>query len=105
MNIMCALLFNLFILLALFEMICKPTVLFNKGKLIELLHLMLYIHIIMVSNFMNMPYSGKILSTINFAVFEGFAAASKINFSKSYYATEYYDSLVDPQKLIREIYH
>ena len=37
MNIMCALLFNLFILLALFEMICKPTVLLNKAELRELL--------------------------------------------------------------------
>ena len=86
-------------------MICKPTVLLNKGKLRELLHLMLYMHIIMASNFMNIPYSGKISSTINFAVFEGFAAASKINFSKSYYATEYYNSLEYPLKLIHEIYH
>ena len=36
------------------------------------------------------PYSGKVSRTINFAVFEDFAAASKINSSKSYYVTEYY---------------
>ena len=50
------------------------------------------------------PYSRKISRTINFAVFEDFTAASKINSSKFYYTTEYYDNLVDPQNLIREIY-
>ena len=46
-------------------------------------------------------YSWKILRTINFAVFEDFPAALKIN-SLKYYTTEYYDSLVD---LIHKIYH
>ena len=39
------------------------------------------------------PYSGKISRTINFAVFEGFTTTSKINSSKSYYSIESYDSL------------
>ena len=42
------------------------------------------------------PYSEKILWTINFAVFEDFTTASKINSSKYYYSIESYDSLVDP---------
>ena len=49
------------------------------------------------------PYSGKISRTINFAVFEDFTTTSKINSSKSY-SIESYDSLVDPQNLIREMY-
>ena len=48
-----------------------------------------------------MPYSLKILRTMNFAVFEHFPAALKIN-SLKHYTTEYYDSLVD---LIHKIYH
>ena len=39
----------------------------------------------------HVPYSGKILRTINFAVFEDFTTASKINSSKSYYSIESYD--------------
>ena len=61
----------------------------------------------MVVNFMNfiyILYSGKILRTINFAVFEDFTTASKINSSKSYYSIESYDSLVDPRNLIREMF-
>ena len=50
------------------------------------------------------PYSGKISKTINFAVFEDFTTALKINSSKSYYSIESYDSLVDPRNLIREIF-
>ena len=50
------------------------------------------------------PYSGKNSRIINFAVFEDLTTASKINSSKSYYSIESYDSLVDPQNLIREIY-
>ena len=46
------------------------------------------------------PYSWKILRTINFAVFEDFPSALKIN-SLKYYTTEYNDSLVD---LIHKIY-
>ena len=53
---------------------------------------------------MHIPYSGKISRTINFAVFEDFTTASKINSSKSYYSIESYDSLVDPQNLIDEMY-
>ena len=53
---------------------------------------------------MLIPYSGKFLRTINFAVFEDFATASNINSSKSYYSIESYGSLVDPRNLIREIY-
>ena len=49
-------------------------------------------------------YGGKILRTINFAVFEDFIAALKINSLKSYHTTEYYDSLVDPRNLICEMY-
>ena len=50
-------------------------------------------------------YRGKILRTINFFVFEDFTTALKINPSKSYYSTVCYDSLVNPQNLIRKIYH
>ena len=50
------------------------------------------------------PYSGKFLRTINFAVFEDFATASKINSSKSYFSIESFGSLVDPRNLIREMY-
>ena len=42
--------------------------------------------------------------TINFAVFEDFATASKINSSKSYYCIESYGSLVDLRNLIRKMY-
>ena len=42
--------------------------------------------------------------TINFAVFEEFTTNSKMNSSKSYYSIESYDSLVDPQNLIHEMY-
>ena len=45
------------------------------------------------------------MRTINFAVFENFTTASKINSSKSYYSIESYDSLVDPQNFTCEIYH
>ena len=45
------------------------------------------------------------MRTINFAVFEDFTTASKINSLKSYYSIESYDSLVDPRNLIREIYN
>ena len=51
-----------------------------------------------------LPYSGKILRAINFAVFKDFTAALKINSSKSCHTTEYYDNLVDPQNLICESY-
>ena len=44
------------------------------------------------------------MRTINFAVFEDFTTASKINSLKSYYSIESYDSLVDPQNLICEMY-
>ena len=50
------------------------------------------------------PYSGKISRTKNFAVVEDFTTASKINALKSYYSIESYDSLVDPENLIHEIY-
>ena len=52
-----------------------------------------------------MLYSGKFLRTINFTAFEDFTAALKINFLKSFYSIECYDSLVDSQNLICEIYH
>ena len=48
------------------------------------------------------PYSRKISRTINFAVFEDFTTASKINSLKSY--IESYDSLVDPRNLIHEMF-
>ena len=54
---------------------------------------------------LNIPYSGKILRTINFIVFEDFTTSSKINSSKSYYSIESYDSLVDPGNLICKMYH
>ena len=47
-------------------------------------------------------YSEKILRTINFAVFEEFTTALKINFLKL--VIESYDSLVDPWNLIHEVY-
>ena len=50
-------------------------------------------------------YSRKFSRTLNFAVFEDFTTALKINSSKSYYSIESFDSLVDPQNLICEIYH
>ena len=50
------------------------------------------------------PYSGKTLRIINFAVLDDFTTASKINSLKSYYSTESYDSLVDPHNLICEMY-
>ena len=54
----------------------------------------------------NLPYSGKISKTLNFAVFKNrFTTVLKINSSKSYYSIESYDSLVDLQNLICKIYH
>ena len=47
----------------------------------------------------------KFSKTINFAVFEDFATASKIKSSKSYYSIESYGSLVDPRNLIHKMYH
>ena len=40
-------------------------------------------------------YGGKILGTKDFAVYEDFTTALKINSLKSYYSIESYDSLVD----------
>ena len=51
------------------------------------------------------PYSGNFSRTINFAVFEDFATASKINSSKSYCSIESFGSLVVSRILIREMYH
>ena len=52
----------------------------------------------------NIPYSRKISRIINFVVFKDFTTASKINSSKSYYIIGSYDSLVDPQNLIHNMY-
>ena len=70
-----------------------------KSYIITYIYIYIYIY--------KVPYSENFSRTINFAVFVDFTATSKINPRKSYYSIQYKynDNLVDPQNLIREMYH